>query len=412
MNMLDKSVVRIKTNSGSGSGAVVSTNVVLTNEHVIDDAGWVQVGSKHIGNYLNARIVWHSPDLDLAILQVDGLTLPSVKLATRKPSKGEGVWAIGFPGAAITSSESTVNRGVVSLIATERRSWGLEGGVDMEIIQHDASINPGNSGGPLFDHCGRQVGVNSAGADSSQGLLLAVRITEAIPHLESRGISLQKVDTVCTTSSEVTGLEEALQEAQETVRQAQEQVEDAQAQVGVAQAQASVAQQEAEQAVRISIITGVVIGALALLALCFALRKPRQQIIHAMGTLSRPVRDHLPVMNLFNLIGGGKQVALVLTGFDAIGNKLRITVPEGASADEGGYVIGRHAALVDYAVEDASISRRHLRIIMENGQCRVEDINSTNGTCVNGTSLQSFSPHPIAQGDTILLGTVELRVSR
>ena len=402
LDVLDKSVVLVSTDSGGGSGTVVAVGVVLTNEHVINGTRRIKVGSKHTGgNGFGARILWQNADLDLAILRVDGLTLPSVKLATRKPDRGEGVWAIGFPSAAITSRESTINSGVVSVIASMRRYWGFVGNVDIEVIQHDAAVNPGNSGGPLFDRCGRQVGVNSATTDSAQGVSLAVRITESIPHLEGLGFSLQKEDTACTSSAEVPGLDEALRETHEAARQAREQAREAE-QVAI----------DAKKSSRINSIIGAIIGVFALLAPIFMLHKLRQQILQAMKRISRPIRERLPAANVFSRLGIGKRVALVLTGFDAVGKKLRIKVPtQSGSTGASGYVIGRHAALVDYAVEDASISRRHLRILVENEQCHVEDVNSTNGTRVNNTSLQAFVPHPILQGDTILLGTVELRVS-
>ena len=103
---------------------------------------------------------------------------------------------------------------------------------------------------------------------------------------------------------------------------------------------------------------------------------------------------------------------MVLAGFDAAGKKLRIAVPSrGTSASGGGYVVGRHGALVDQVVADANISRRHARITVEHGQCIIEDLNSSNGTRVNGVRLVAFEPVAITAGDKIHLATIEMQVS-
>lgn len=382
LESLDKSVVHIQvTGRGekwTGSGSVVATNWVLTNEHVAKGARSVRVVSKHIPNGYTAEVVWQDADRDLALLKVAGLTLPVVKFATQKPGKGEEVWSIGFPGVAITDADSTFNKGVVSVIASVRRHWGMRGNVDIEVIQHDSVINRGNSGGPLFDQCGRQVGINSAGDDNAQGVFIAVRITEAIPHLNAQGVSPQQVATPCTPSDNVAGLNNALQQA--------------------------------EQATRISIITGIFIGALSLLACILALRKPRQKIIKVIERISRPIRQQLSQVNLLSNFNS-TPTALVLTGFDAAGKKMHIKVPASGASAAGGYVIGRHAALVDYVIENQTISRRHLRILVENGQSQIEDINSANGTRVNNIRLKIFKQQPLTRGDTIVIGDVELRVS-
>ena len=52
-----------------------------------------------------------------------------------------------------------------------------------KLIQHTAPINPGNSGGPLFDECGRVIGINTLRtlpkeSDYAQGIFFAVDIRE------------------------------------------------------------------------------------------------------------------------------------------------------------------------------------------------------------------------------------------
>lgn len=59
---------------------------------------------------------------------------------------------------------------------------------------------------------------------------------------------------------------------------------------------------------------------------------------------------------------------------------------------------------------EAKISRRHARIIRENGSYAIEDLGSTNGTFVNrGRRLLPGTPHLLQDGDEIIVGKTFLR---
>src|SRR3954467_11663656 len=67
--------------------------------------------------------------------------------------------------------------------------------------------------------------------------------------------------------------------------------------------------------------------------------------------------------------------------------------------------VGRsHAA--DVVLEDASISRRHALIVRRDNRTVLLDDRSLNGVHVNG---ERVSEAPLAHGDVILLGRIELR---
>jgi len=69
-------------------------------------------------------------------------------------------------------------------------------------------------------------------------------------------------------------------------------------------------------------------------------------------------------------------------------------------------VIGRHYAC-DLVLSDRSVSRRHARIIFRDGDWVLQDLASTNGTTVNGTSVGRCVLRP---GDHLVLGSERLRV--
>ena len=70
------------------------------------------------------------------------------------------------------------------------------------------------------------------------------------------------------------------------------------------------------------------------------------------------------------------------------------------------HVIGRLAD-VDIPIDADSVSRRHARILRrEEGWC-VEDMNSTNGTTLNGAALNGEAE--LVDGDTIQIGDTVFR---
>jgi hypothetical protein len=55
------------------------------------------------------------------------------------------------------------------------------------------------------------------------------------------------------------------------------------------------------------------------------------------------------------------------------------------------------------------ISRKHITVTYENSQYQIEDINSTNGTKLNGSEIRGTGKHTIANGDSVeLAGALNL----
>jgi hypothetical protein len=63
--------------------------------------------------------------------------------------------------------------------------------------------------------------------------------------------------------------------------------------------------------------------------------------------------------------------------------------------------IGRDIAN-DFVVNDAEVSRRHARLTLEGDRYKIEDLNSTNGTYIDGQRL--IGPHLMAIGEIIMFG--------
>jgi pSer/pThr/pTyr-binding forkhead associated (FHA) protein len=77
-----------------------------------------------------------------------------------------------------------------------------------------------------------------------------------------------------------------------------------------------------------------------------------------------------------------------------------------------GIAIGRHPALCERVIDDPTVSRRHLRVGSAEGRLFVEDLNSLNGTLLDGAPIPCFEPVPVEPGQVLTLGRVSLMVSR
>ncbi len=144
---------------GAGSGFIYDAQGhVITNNHVVSNATWVQVRLVD-GREYQAKVVGSDPMSDVAVIQITpkkGETLPVAQLGESDDLQvGDWVLALGSP----FELEATVTAGIVS---AKRRQLGGGPSTLQSYIQTDAAINPGNSGGPLVNLDGEVVGINSA----------------------------------------------------------------------------------------------------------------------------------------------------------------------------------------------------------------------------------------------------------
>ena len=103
----------------------------------------------------------------------------------------------------------------------------------------------------------------------------------------------------------------------------------------------------------------------------------------------------------------------VLSGRDGAGRQIRLVFGDTELSEIYlGLVVGRHPALCDRVIEDPSVSRRHMRIGMAEGKPYVEDLNSLNGTLLDGEEVPQFQPVPLAAGQELTLGRAVLEVRR
>lgn len=141
-----------RESTGSGSGFVVSPGYVLTAAHVVRGAREIVVYGG--GRRYRALTVAENPDLDLALLRVEGgLSLPAAPLAVDLPWPGEEVAAVGHPAGAVQPL----------VLSTRVAGTGLsvvsDGTLLRDLIATTDPFSPGYSGSPLVNAAGQVVGV-------------------------------------------------------------------------------------------------------------------------------------------------------------------------------------------------------------------------------------------------------------
>jgi len=135
----------------AGSGWVAGDELVVTNAHVVagQDDTTIQVGGE--GPRLEATPVAFDVTNDVAVLRVDGLEAPALRLAgSARPGTSAAI--LGFPrNGAYDVRAARLGR---TLTAVSSDAYG-RGPVSRSLTTFRGNVRSGNSGGPLVDGNGR-----------------------------------------------------------------------------------------------------------------------------------------------------------------------------------------------------------------------------------------------------------------
>jgi putative serine protease PepD len=162
---LQPAIVDIRTDTGEGSGVIISTDGnIVTNEHVVQDARSVQV-TFNSGRQVSGRVVGTDQRTDLAVVKVDAQDLVHATWGDSDSVQvGDTVLAMGSPlglqGSVTAGIVSGLHRTITS--GPDQRSRSEAAATIGDAIQTDAPINAGNSGGALVNTRGEVIGINTA----------------------------------------------------------------------------------------------------------------------------------------------------------------------------------------------------------------------------------------------------------
>jgi len=152
-----------------GSGFVVAKNTVATNHHVIEDARTIVVrtiSSDSDQTYSVQKVLAADRTEDLALLRVDGLSLPPLALSDGSDlAVGDAIYVVSNP----KGMTGTFSSGIISAF----REWQ-----GRRLIQVTAPVSSGSSGGPVVNQQAQVVGVVMGAIEDGQNLNFAVPVSK------------------------------------------------------------------------------------------------------------------------------------------------------------------------------------------------------------------------------------------
>jgi S1-C subfamily serine protease len=192
-----KSVARIESISEecntklSGSGFVISDNLVVTNAHVV--AGItkpnVRIGGK--GKAVSGKVIYFNPDVDLALIRTTKLTAPALTFGEDLQRNDMAVVA-GFPGGGSLSMVPARVKAVASSV--DSNIYGL-GQFSRELYVLRADVKQGDSGAALINDLGQLTGVIFAASATEVSIGYALTNAELRRALESGENVTESADT-------------------------------------------------------------------------------------------------------------------------------------------------------------------------------------------------------------------------
>lgn len=116
-------------------------------------------------------------------------------------------------------------------------------------------------------------------------------------------------------------------------------------------------------------------------------------------------KREVPKKEIINDLDRGDSTVMMVTGQTPVLIKTRNGMEYELSGDS--CVIGSGAQADIVAADNPTVSRKHARIFTNNGSFYIEDMGSTNGTCVNGERLRKMEPYKLDDRARIRLSDEE-----
>ena len=153
-------VTRSDGNELQGSAVAVSSNILLTNCHVVSNSSSIILTQNKMN--IHATLVSADDDADRCILKTESALTSHVPIRSYDELNiGERVYSIGAPaGLELTMSDG--------LLSGKRTLTGRR------FVQTTAPISPGSSGGGLFDEAGNLIGITTFKLKGMENLNFAI----------------------------------------------------------------------------------------------------------------------------------------------------------------------------------------------------------------------------------------------
>lgn len=180
--VIEDSILIVDTLQGMGTGFYVAKDYVITNQHVIENSGFVTLKDFYNQTF-TGKVIATDMATDLALISVSEYGKPLEFDKQCSVRRRENVFTVGHP----KGFEYSTTRGIVSAIRDMPQQFYSAVG-NKKYIQIDAAISSGNSGGPLFNSLEKVIGVNTWGRTDGQSLNFAIHCSEIKNFLSNNGV--------------------------------------------------------------------------------------------------------------------------------------------------------------------------------------------------------------------------------
>ncbi len=470
---LTNSIVPLRIFNGSnllreGSGFVVQADrfngYVVTNAELIADADSLSVTVPGGGGQLTAQVLRTDLSSDYALLKVNGLNLPALQFSRNEPTSGEVVWS----AAKLRNSEKvTLIKGLLRTgfkLSGESTGWyqhtAGNGATSGAVLLNECGQVLGlNFTQPAGDGSIRALdlstlrmllGEQNVNFSVAKGICVSdVVRAQQIAELASATAKSAQVEAA-EAQSIARRLERQLQASKQSssdlIRQTRAARERAEVAIKIAELANAKAintsreleekttvlrdetkillkvfekdriqseerfqdlfesqQQAADSRERILIgfsgVLIVLIGFVLFLAWYRSGMVRSEDSVRRSGSERDSTRPHR-----------GEFSEYVLDGRDDDGIRYLLRISGDQLIDRDGVIIGRNPKDSPYIINHADVSRKHARIKVKNNRVFIEDLGSTNGTSVNGLSIDDKGPVSVSSGDQIIIGSVVMKL--
>ncbi len=444
---------------------------IVTNAEPLRDADSLTVVVPGTGGQLVAQVLRSDLSNDYALLKVNGLDLPALPFAFNEPTSGEVVWSAAKVNG---SDKVTINKGLLRTgfkLAQAESGWyqhtASAGTAAGSVLLNECGQILGlNFKQPAGDGSTRAVDIATLRSLlTQQNVRMATAPSACVSEIV---IAREKAEAA---SEDARLAQEEAAAAQRVAKALEQQLSDSERSNGDLLRQTRIARERAEMAIVAAENaqarannTGRELEEKALVlrqetqALLKAFEEERLQAearfqdLLASQQASAESRERILiafsggliivigiVLFLARIRGGGRSLAgggrhsggvrndgavsmptalhreelseYVLDGRDDDGIRylLRISGDQ-LSSSQDGVIIGRNPKDSPYIINHADVSRKHARIKVKNSRVFIEDLGSTNGTSVNGQSIDDKGLVSVANGDQIIIGSVVMKL--
>ena len=170
------------------------------------------------------------------------------------------------------------------------------------------------------------------------------------------------------------------------------------------------AEEKAAQRLQWGIAAGAGLVLLALLGWWLSSRRKKEQLQSAESRLSEAEQTAEAARQAAANAPQPAPFRCLLEGQDSTGRPFALTISALALGDRAGVTLGRSPANAEFIIDHEEVSREHVRFMCADGQLYAEDLNTLNGTKVNGRLLNPREQVLLQNNDRLEIGPVVFAV--